>query len=234
VKAPVSAKKFLESHLPSDSYSSARVPSTRPLKLVLLFFFPILMKLSRFFILPPMLDWMVLSLFVLFALLPVCGRPSMLWPRLCANARLCWLIEFGKLGKASGVGDVELRKLKLRRFLPVSLLRLREDAVVETSSGWSSAVYLRGLLSFSFSFSFSFSGFTASSTAAGLLKNPRLKRFLSWREGRGSGIGEFTLVPPLTCGVWLDGLVLREGEVAATSHDPVGERVGGGGIVGTR
>jgi hypothetical protein len=220
VKAPVSAKKFLESHLPSDSYSSARVPSTRPLKLVLLFFFPILMKLSRFFILPPMLDWMVLSLFVLFALLPVCGRPSMLWPRLCA--------------KASGVGDVELRKLKLRRFLPVSLLRLREDAVVETSSGWSSAVYLRGLLSFSFSFSFSFSGFTASSTAAGLLKNPRLKRFLSWREGRGSGIGEFTLVPPLTCGVWLDGLVLREGEVAATSHDPVGERVGGGGIVGTR
>jgi hypothetical protein len=102
------------------------------------------MKLSRFFILPSMLDWMVLSLFVLFALLPVCGRPSMLWPRLCANARLCWLIEFGKLGKASGVGDVELRKLKLRRFLPVSLLRLREDAVVETSSGWSSAYWLSG------------------------------------------------------------------------------------------
>lgn len=104
------------------------------------------------------------------------------------------------------------------RFLDPSLLRLREDALVDAASTLSSAVLFSCLRSFSECFE------SSSPLGAPMPKKDKLILFLSCRTGLASGTGEVTLVP-FTFGVALgDGLATRDVAVTDASHDPVGER----------
>lgn len=189
------------------------------------------MKLSLFFTLPDR-DASDLSL---FWLLTVSGRGALDW-----RGRLLSLMFdrplLGKLGNASGCGElgVELRKFKLSRWrLDGSLLRLPDETVVEASSSIVGFSTLRSLsLSFSFSFSFSLS-FSDSPKRKSLVKKARLCLFLSCREDRPFCTGGATL-SPLAVFSSGAGLATRERDVAAASHEPVGDRVAGAMFVGNR
>lgn len=183
------------------------------------------MKLSLFFTLPDR-DASDLSL---FWLLTVSGRGALD----CRGRLLSLMFDrplFGKLGSASGCGElgVELRKFKLSRWrLDGSLLRLPDETVVEASS---SIVGFSTLRSLSLSFSFSFSD---SPKRKSLVKKARLCLFLSCREDRPFCTGGATL-SPLAIFSSGAGLATCERDVAAASHEPVGDRVAGAMFVGNR
>lgn len=173
------------------------------------------MKLSRFFTLLVLdvLDFSLLTLLLVSGLLVLDVR----W-------RLDWLL-FGRFGscvgnegRASGCGELGawFKKLKLKRFLLISLLGLRVEVATDSSSSVN-------LLSTFASFSFSFS---ESPIRTPLVRNARLSLFLSCREARSSGTGEVTLVPL----IWVPsctGLVAWERDVAVASQEPVGDRTAG-------
>jgi len=108
------------------------------------------------------------------------GRPSTLGPRLLALLRtfdrLYWLDDWwdGKCGRASGTGEVGGWKVRLKRCLDRSLLRLRDEALVDAASKLSvSVVGWEGLVSLEECWD------APSVVAAPIPKKDRLMRFLS-------------------------------------------------------
>lgn len=202
------------------TYSSTSTSSTLPLPptLFLLLFLLMLMKLSLFFTLP-----FLAVPSVLFPLLLVSGRDFWL-------AVLLMLLTFSLLAKSGSAssGDVGRRKLSDRRVRLVSLLRLRlcVDVVVDSASSarWGKAVIS--------SFLFSLSD-CDSPVIVPFVRNARLIRFLSCRAGLPLGVGDVTLLS-LTCWSSGVGLATCDRDVAAASHEPVGERVCGGAFGGVR
>ena len=132
-----------------------------------------------------------------------------------------------KSGSASS-GELGRRKDKEIRVRLVSLLRLRlcADAVVDMASALSTGCGMAVTSSFLFSFS-------ESPVIVPLVRNARLDLFLSFRASRPSGMGDVTLVP-LTCCSSDVGLAAASRDVAAASHEAVGERVCCGGLGGAR